>query len=65
MSCNKHLDGKATAFEIITATSISLAVSVWMIQVGASKLNDEKLLLGVEARTRSFNGFENEFQKIS
>lgn len=47
------LDGKATVIEIVVATSISLAVSVWMIQVGASKLNDEKLLLGVERQPRS------------
>lgn len=42
------LDGKADAVEIIIATAISLATSIWMIHHGASKLDDEKLLLGIE-----------------
>lgn len=58
------LDGKATVFEIITATSISLAVSVWMIHFGASKLNDEKLLLGVE-RAPKFRWFKKRVPEIS
>lgn len=58
------LDGKATAFEIIAATSISLAVSFWMIQIGASKLNDEKLLLGVE-RAPKLQWFKKRVSEIS
>ncbi len=58
------LDGKATAFEIIAATSISLAVSVWMIHFGASKLNDEKLLVGVE-RAPKFRWFKKRVPEIS
>ncbi len=42
------LDGKADAVDITIATVTSLAVSVWMIHVGARMLDDEKLLLGVE-----------------
>ncbi len=58
------LDGKATVIEIVVATSISLAVSVWMIQVGASKLNDEKLLLGVE-RAPKLQWFRKRVPEIS
>lgn len=42
------LDGKVTAFQIIIATLITLATSAWMIEAGAKKLSDEKLLVGVE-----------------
>lgn len=44
----RALDGKADTLEISLATIITLATSVWMIQIGAKKLSDEKLLLGVE-----------------
>ncbi|HNB20876.1 MAG TPA: ABC transporter permease [Candidatus Melainabacteria bacterium] len=44
----RALDGKADTQEISLATIITLATSVWMIQIGAKKLSDEKLLLGVE-----------------
>lgn len=44
----RALDGKADALEISVATIITLATSIWMIQIGAKKLSDEKLLLGVE-----------------
>lgn len=46
------LDGKADAAEIIIATIITVAVSIWMMQVGAAKLDDEKLLLGIERKPR-------------
>jgi len=42
------LDGKIDPAQIIIATFITLGVSFWMIQFGAGKLNDEKLLLGIE-----------------
>ncbi|MBX9951753.1 MAG: ABC transporter permease [Candidatus Obscuribacterales bacterium] len=42
------LDGKADAFEISIATIITLAASAWMIRIAATKLSDEKLLVGVE-----------------
>lgn len=58
------LDGKADAFEIIIATIISLGASAWMIELGAKKLSDEKLLLGVERAPR-FQMFGKENPKTS
>ena len=46
------LDGKIDPAQIIIATFITLGVSFWMIQFGAGKLNDEKLLLGIERATK-------------
>ncbi len=46
------LDDKADPSEIIIATLITLAVSIWMIHVGAAKLSDEKLLLGIDRKPK-------------
>lgn len=48
----RALDGKTNFLEVLIASTITIVVSLLMIHYGATKLNDEKLLLGVERRPR-------------
>ena len=42
------LNGKADPAQIIIATVSTLAVSAWMIEISAKKLDDQRLLFGIE-----------------
>ncbi|MCC6978210.1 MAG: ABC transporter permease [Candidatus Melainabacteria bacterium] len=44
----RMLDGKVDALQIIIATISTLAVSAWMIEISARKLDDQRLLFGIE-----------------
>lgn len=56
------LDGKADPAQIIIATVSTLAVSAWMIELSAKKLDDQRLLFGIERAPKSLSA--QFFQKL-